>query len=75
MTENKKESVIQAVKGMAEQLNQAKKDLKDAVNAADDAASRAEFASDRAYQLVESVGEAERKLRQLMDLLDEEVRP
>lgn len=75
MTEDKKWSVIESIKDMAQALVQAKRELKDGVELADEAASYAQSASDRVFQLVVSVGEAERKLRQLMDLLDEEVRP
>ena len=71
MTEDKKWSVIESITDMAQALVQAKRELKESV----EAASWAQSASDRVFQLVESVGEAERKLRQLMDLLDEEVRP
>ena len=75
MTEDKKRSVIESIKDMAQALVQAKRELKDGVELADEAAAYASSASDRVFQLVESVGEAERKLRQLMDLLDDEVRP
>lgn len=75
MTEDKKKSVIESITDMAKALVQAKRELKESVEAADEAASWAQTASDRVFQLVESVGEAERKLRQLMDLLDDEVRP
>lgn len=75
MTEDKKWSVIESIKDMEQALVQAKRELKDGVELADEAASYAQSASDMVFQLVESVGEAERKLRQLMDLLDDEVRP
>lgn len=75
MTEDKKWSVTESIKDMAQALVQAKRELKESVELADEAASYAHSASDRVFQLAESVGEAERKLRQLMDLLDEEVRP
>lgn len=75
MTEDKKRSVIESITDMAQALVQAKLELKESVEVADEAASWAQSASDRVFQLVESVGEAERKLRQLMDLLDDEVRP
>ncbi|WP_304626088.1 hypothetical protein [Faecalibaculum rodentium] len=75
MTEDKKRSVIESIKDMAQALVQAKQELKDGVELADEAAAYAQSASDRVLHLVESVGEAERKLRQLMDLLDDEVRP
>lgn len=75
MTEDKKWSVIESIKDMAQALVQAKRKLKESVELADEAASYAQSASDRVFQLVENLGEAERKLRKLMDLLDEEVRP
>lgn len=75
MTEDKKRSVIESITDMAQALVQAKLELKESVEVADEAASWVRSASDRVFQLVESVGEAERKLRQLMDLLDDEVRP
>ncbi|WP_305084535.1 hypothetical protein [uncultured Faecalibaculum sp.] len=75
MTDSKKEKIIQAVKDMRSLLTEAKREAKNAADIADEAESWAFSASSAACSAEEQVKDAEKKLQQLMDLLDEEVRP
>ncbi|WP_305177812.1 hypothetical protein [Faecalibaculum rodentium] len=75
MTENKKDSIVQALKEMQYHLNEVKREAVFAQDVADEAESYASMAKNSAFRAADCAKAAEKQLRQLMDLLDDEVRP